>query len=35
MEFGSSYRDCDLLVTESVLSVEREQYKEQYNREQR
>ena len=29
MEFGSSYRDCDLLVTESVLSVEREQYKEQ------
>ena len=25
MEFGSSYRDCDLLVTESVLSVEREQ----------
>lgn len=25
MEFGSSFRDCDLLVTESVLSVEREQ----------
>ena len=23
-EFGSSYRDCDFLVTESVLSVERE-----------